>query len=198
MNRLFMIVALLLFLLSACSNNDSKSNIISAAELTEREKALLSTISDKSFVFDFNIDSEYKVVSAWIEKYEFGEMVHNKISPMTTPVEGDGSIIFVTSKVNANQQQPTFNIGVSGNGSTGSISGLDTTSYDLDSMSSVWGSFQEENKSIEGEVVLASICYVSDGPMRSLTTDFYNDVDGHMNKLENYDVVYLLKAEFKK
>lgn len=194
-----MIVALLLFLLSACSNNDSKSTIISAGKLTERENAILSTVSDKSFVFDFKIDSEYKVVSAWIEKYEFGEMVQDKISPMTTPVEGDGSIIFATSKIGDNQKkQLTFNIGISSNGSTGSISGFDTTSFDLDSMSSVWGSFQEENKLIEGEVVLASICYVSDGHMRSLTTDFYNDVDGHLHELENYDVVYLLKAEFKK
>lgn len=197
MYRLLMILALLIFLLSACSNNDSKSNIISAGKLTERENAILSTISDKSFVFDFNIDSEYKVLSAWIEKYEFGEMVHDKISPMTTPVEGEGSIIFATSKIDDNQKkQHTFNIGISSNGSTGSISGFDTISNDLDSMSSVWGSFQEENKSIEGEIVLASICYLSDGHMRSLTTDFYNNVDDHMNELENYDVVYLLKAEF--
>lgn len=198
MNRLLMILALLIFLLSACSNNDSKSNIISAVELTERENAILSTISDKSFVFDFNIDSEYKKVSVWIEKYEFGEMVHDKISPITTQVEGNGSIIFATSKVDDNQKQHTFNIGISSIGSTGSISGLDTSSFDLDGMSSVWGSFQEVNNSVEGEVVLASICYSTDGHMRSLTTDFYQDVDSHMNELENYDVVYLLKAEFIK
>ena len=178
-------------------NNNAKSNTISAAELTERENAILSTTSDKSFVFDFNIDSEYKVVSVWVEKYEFGELVDDKISSITTQVEGNGSIIFATSKVDDSQKQHTFNIGISGNGSMGSISSFDTNSYDLDAMSSVWGNFQEENNSIEGEVVLASICYSSDGRMSSLTTDFYKDVDGHMNELEDYDVVYLLKAEFK-
>lgn len=34
--------------------------------------------------------------------------------------------------------------------------------------------------------------------MSSLTNDFYDDVAGHMNELEEYDVAYLLKAEFVK
>jgi len=33
--------------------------------------------------------------------------------------------------------------------------------------------------------------------MSSLPNDFYKDVDGHMSELEEYDVVYLLKTEFK-
>ena len=198
MKRLFIIVALLVFVLSACVNNNAKSNTISAVELTERENAILSTTSDNSFVFDFNIDSEYKEVSVWIEKYELGKLVDDEISSLTTQVEENGSIIFATSKADGSRKQHTFNIGISGNDSMSSISNIETNLDDLDAMSSVWDNLQEENNSIEGEVVLASICYSSDGSMSSLTTDFYKDVDGHMNELEDYDVVYLLKAEFNK
>ena len=198
MKRLFIIVALLVFVLSACVNNNTKSNTISAVELTERENAILSTTSDISFVFDFNIDSAYKEVSVWIEKYELGKLVDDKISSLTTQVEENGSIIFATSKADGSRKQHTFNIGISGNDSMSSISHIETNLDDLDAMSIVWGNLQEENNSIEGEVLLASICYSSDGSMSSLTTDFYKDADGHMNELEDYDVVYLLRAEFNK
>ncbi|QUW23613.1 hypothetical protein JSQ81_08975 [Sporosarcina sp. Marseille-Q4063] len=113
-------------------------------------------------------------------------------------MEENGSIIFATSKADDSRMQHTFNIGISSNDSMASISHIETNLDDLDAMSSVWDNIQEENNSIEGEVLLASICYSSDGRMSSLTTDFYKDVDGHMNELEDYDVVYLLKAEFNK
>ena len=124
-------------------------------------------------------------------------MVNDRISSITSQVEENGSIIFATSKAVGSPKQYTFNIGISSNNSIGSKVPR-TNSDDLDAMSSVWGNIQGENNSIEGELVLASICYSSDGHMSSLTTDFYQDVDGHMNELENYDVVYLLKAEFNK
>ena len=198
MKRLFMIVALLASVLSACVSNNANSNIISVAELTERENAILSTTSDKSFVFDFNIDSEYKEVSVWVEKYVSGKLVDDKISEITTQVEENGSIIFATTNTDASRKQYTINIAISGKGSTDSISQFETNSEDLDAMSSSWNTFQEENYSIEGEGVLASIIYSSDDHMSSLSTDFYKDADNLMNELEDYDVVYLLKAEFNK
>ncbi len=194
----FFIVALSVFVLSACANNESHSNTISSVELTERESAILTITSDMSFVFDFNIDDEYKELSVWVEKYEFGKLVEDKISSILTPVEESGSIIIGTSKWNGSRNQKTFNIGISANGDTSSISSFDEDIAGLDKMSSVWGDFQEKNKPIEGEVLLASICYSSgESGMSSLRNDFYKDAEGHMSELEEYDVVYLLKAEFK-
>jgi hypothetical protein len=196
MKRLFTLVALLIFVLSACVNNNAKSNTVSAVELTERENAIISTTSDKSFVFDFNIDSDYKELSVWVEKYESGKLVNDAISSLITDVEGNGSIIFATSKPDENGKQQTFNIGISGNGSIVSVSNLETNSADLNAMSSVWDNLQGKNNSIEGELVLANIGYSSDGSMSSLTTDFFKDVEGHMDELEKYEIAYLLKAEF--
>ncbi|MFF2448389.1 hypothetical protein ACFVSW_14935 [Neobacillus sp. NPDC058068] len=199
MKKLFVLIisALLVFTLSACNKNNSKSNTVSVAELATKENAMLTTTSDKSFVFDFNVDSEYKDVSVWIEKYESGKLVDDKISHITSQIEENGSIIFALPKTNESTKQLTFNIGISSNSSTDSISGFDSNSNGLDKMSSVWGNIQEGNTSIEGETVLASICYSNDkSGMSSLSSDFYKDVDGHMNALKKYDVVYLLKAEF--
>lgn len=198
MKKLFSIVALSVCMLSACVTNDSQSNTISTVELSERENAILTITSDKSFVFDFDIDDEYKGLSVWVEKYEFGKLVDDKISSIITPVEKSGSIIFATSKADRSRNSQTFNIGINGNEGTGSISSFDEEAADLDKMSSVWSDFQEEKKPIEGEIVLAAICYSSnESGMSSLPTDFYKDVEGHMSELEKYDVVYLVKAEFQ-
>lgn len=135
----------------------------------------------------------------WVEKYEFGKLVDEGISSILSPVEESGSVIFATAKADSSRNQQTFTIGISGNGGTSSISSFDEDAADVDKMSSVWGDFQEKNKLIEGEVVLASICYSSgESGMSSLRNDFYKDAEGHMSELEEYDVVYLLKAEFKK
>jgi hypothetical protein len=70
------------------------------------------TTSDQSFVFDFNIDSEYKEVAVWIGKYESGELVDDELSHISTQVEGNGSIIFASSKTNDIEQQQSYNIGI--------------------------------------------------------------------------------------
>ncbi|RHW38198.1 hypothetical protein D1B33_04735 [Lysinibacillus yapensis] len=194
-----LISALLLFILSACDDSNSNSNTISVSELTDRENAILSSISDQSFVFDFNVDEEYTEVTVWIEKYEFGNLVEDKVSKLMTQVEGDGdgSIIFTTPKTNDSQKQLTFNSAISSKGGVSSIRAFDPNSNGLDDMSSVWGTFPEEKAIIEGEIVLGSISYSNEGRMNSLTNDFYQDVDSHINELEKYDVVYLFKADFK-
>lgn len=91
--------------------NDSQSNTISTVEL-----------SDKSFVFDFDIDDEYKRLSVWVEKYELGKLVDDKISYIITPVENSGSIIFATLKADRSRNYQTLNIGITGNDGAGSIS----------------------------------------------------------------------------
>lgn len=61
------------------------------------------------------------------------------------------------------------------------------------------GSFPGENISLDGQVILASICYSNDRTgISSFSNGFYSNADGQMNELKNYDVVYLLKVEFLK
>ncbi|MRH41634.1 hypothetical protein GH741_02975 [Aquibacillus halophilus] len=191
-----LIVTILVFSLAAC--NAFNSNTISIVELTERENAILSTTSEKSFVFEFNVDSEFDEISVWIEKYEFGRLVDEKLNRISTQVEKNGSIIF-TNSINNNENQNTFNIGIGSNGGAVSSHGFDKNAIGLDKMSSVWGNFQGKKTFDEEQLVLANISYSSnENSTSSVSTSFFEDVEGRMIDLKEYDVSYLLKVEFIK
>jgi hypothetical protein len=191
------IISVLALALSACGNSNLKANTIAEAKLTEREKGILSTTSNQSFVFDYNIESEYKKVTIWIEKYEFGKLVDEPIGGMTTEVKDKGSIIFTAFKSNDTQNQTLFNVGLHSNGDTGSYNTSDIISSNgTDGMFISWGNISEVIEITNGEVVLASICYSRGSTMASRTSEFYRDVEGRIHEIKDYDVVYLLKSKF--
>ncbi|WP_342603251.1 hypothetical protein [Peribacillus sp. FSL E2-0159] len=194
---LSIIISLLSLSLVACKDNDPKSeNNLSVPELTAREKAILENTAEHSFLIDFNVDDTYKEMSVWVEKYEFGKLVEDEKGRMTTGVEKNGTILFTTSKTDEEQDQSMFNISIQNDG------GMTTATYpetidEKDSM--VSGSAGQLNINSTKKLALASICYSSGNEgIRSLSTDFYSDMDGHMEELKEYDVVYLLRSEFTK
>ncbi|GAB6259067.1 hypothetical protein ACXM0N_29025 [Peribacillus simplex] len=194
---LSIIISLLSLSLVACKDNDPKSeNNLSVPELTAREKAILENTAEHSFLIDFNVDDTYKEMSVWVEKYEFGKLVEDEKGRMTTGVEKNGTILFTTSKTDEEQDQSMFNISIQNDG------GMTTATYpetidEKDSM--VSGSAGQLNINSTKKLALASICYSSGNEgIRSLSTDFYGDMDGHMEELKEYDVVYLLRSEFTK
>src|SRR5690625_793206 len=118
MKKSFVII-LLISILAACSstNASSKSNSISATDGSKREDTILATTTSNSFVFDFN-NTEYKEVTAWIEKYEAGELVDDQLGYVTTSVGERGSIVVATSKIPANKEQQPFLMGIGDEGGT--------------------------------------------------------------------------------
>ncbi|NGP43784.1 hypothetical protein G4V62_02025 [Bacillaceae bacterium SIJ1] len=190
-------IVLVVFALGACS--DPKADAISYAELTEREDAILSTISDQSFVFDFNVDSPYEEVSVWIEKYELGELVNEQVSQVTTDIKESGSIIVASSK-NDHEKHKAFHLSVRSNNSFASVEGFDEDAAELENMSSSsWGPHMGEITVDEGEIVLGHIVYSNDANNMSISVaNFYEDVKERKKTLEDIDVAYLLKAEFMK
>ncbi|OIJ12614.1 hypothetical protein BKP35_10525 [Anaerobacillus arseniciselenatis] len=194
------IVAMLAFTLSACGSTNVKSNTIVDAELTDRENEILSTTSNQSFVFDFNIESEYKEVTVWVEKYEFGKLVDEKIGYLTTEVMNNGSIIFTIIESNAIENQTLFNIGINSNGGTGSVRTSDIVSTKgTEGRSIVWGNISEQMDVTNEQMVLASIGFSWDeGSMVSFSSEFYRDIERRISELENHEVVYLLRSKFTK
>ncbi|WP_077622948.1 hypothetical protein [Sediminibacillus massiliensis] len=186
---------LLFFALTACDEPTNKldENTIINAELTEREKVILSTTSEQSFVFDFNMDEHYHQASVWVEKYQSGKLTDDKVSYISTEVKDKGSIIFASSKSSENSAESMFHISISSDGSTGTVS---NTEMMLEKDTAVtWGTNPDID--ISEEVVLASICLKGDtGAMSSLSEDFYKDVEGNIGELKEYDVVYLVKGKF--
>lgn len=198
---LFVVMVLMLaFTLNACGNNNLKSNTIVNAELTDREKAILSTTSSQSFVFDFKNENEYKEASVWIEKYELGKLVDERVGYLTIGIENNGSIILTVMEPDANENQTFFNIGINSNGNTGSSTIPDIISTKgTDDRSSVWGNFSGEMEITNDAMILASIVFAWDkNSMVSFPTNFYNDAEPRISELENHEVVYLLRSEFTK
>jgi hypothetical protein len=194
---LSIILSLLSFSLVACKAVEPKSeNILSVPELTAREKAILGNSSEHSFLIDFSVDDTYKKMSVWVEKYEFGKLVEPEMGRMTTGIEKNGTIIFTTSKTDVDQKRSMFNVSIQNDDGTDTVTYPETTD-EMDS--SVWGSAGKLKINNTNKLALASICYSRGNEgIRSLSTDFYGDMKGHMDELKEYDVVYLLRSEFTK
>lgn len=191
------LIILLVFSLSACSESD----MISPADLNERENAIISTISDESFVFDYKTESEFKEVVVWIEKYESGKLVDDKINYMTTQIgEDGGTIILAKSKTGEKEIEQNYYIGVGDNGGLASSVAFDKKLDDKEYLSIVSGQLANEKTLNDGEEnVLATIAYSNnDFGITSISNDFYEEPQAHMDELNEYNVTYLFKAEFKK
>lgn len=194
------LVTMLVFTLSACSNNNTESNIIVRAELTDREYATLSTTSNQEFVFEFHTESEYTEAAVWIEKYEFGKLVGERIGYLTTEIKNNGSVNFTMDDLHASENQVFFNLGINSNGVRGSstISEIISTKG-RDSRSGLGGSIIDEMKITNDAMVLANIVFTWDkSSMTSFPDEFYKDIEHGNNELENHEVVYLLKSAFSK
>ncbi|GAB3798425.1 hypothetical protein [Virgibacillus kimchii] len=186
----------ILFLLYACQGNTTESSEVFEADLTGREEAILSTTAEQSFVFDFHTGEEFDELTVLVERYESGELIDNKLIYFSTEIQEKGTIIFAVSGMKGSGDQLMLQSGISSNNAV-SVSRNETALPD-ENLSSVWGSNPNENDPAEGEMVLASILYSSDeGGMSSLPDYFYEDVDEHLDELEDSDIAFLLKAEFK-
>jgi hypothetical protein len=194
MKRLVITIALIMVIISGCDKPEPE-NSIAEAKLTDREKAILDTIADRSFAFDFK-NKDYKEVTIWLEKYTFGEIADEKIAWMKSGIVESGTILFTTSKQADGEYSHSYYIGILDDG--GSVSGSGSVDFPdgLPNMMSTWGNLSDQ-VAINGEIVLAAICYSDDEHgMSGLTTAFWENPARHMNDLKEYDVTYLLKAEF--
>lgn len=191
------LIILLVILLSACSK--SSANTITSVDLEAREDAIVSITSSEAFVFDFNVVPEYTEVSLWVEKYELGALVDEKVGYMSTETQNSGSLIIATSKSNDQSHAQEFNVGVMNEGSVGSASFSDDNQPNVEGLLKITGGFSGEKEVTDEEIVLAAITYSSnEGGSSSLTTRYYQNPKDHMDELDKYDRVYLFKAKFKK
>jgi hypothetical protein len=195
-----LIMTLFLFVLSACDGNNSnlKLNTVSNSKLTEKEQVILSTTTDQSFVFDFRADDSYKEVSVWVEKYEKGKLVEEN-NRMTSEIKNNGMIFFTTSKTSEETNESLFTISIHSDGSTSTGWTPETLIGNENETGVVSGSNPSESIPFTDKMVLASMSYsINENGMRTFSNGFYEDVESGIDELKNYDVVYLLRCEFKK
>ena len=182
----------LFILFSGCDEQTQKSDPgIAEAKLSEREKDLLTTVTDQYFVCDYKVGSSYKKVSVWVEKYQSGKKVGEKLVHMTAEVKESGTLTYATSK-STEDQNTAFITGIDGNSSVSSV-----IENSKESSNSIFESIPKAVIPSDGELILASLCYQKDGnELRSLSSDFYSDADTNIDELQNYDTVYLFKSKF--
>ncbi|MGE7604592.1 hypothetical protein ACQKL5_19310 [Peribacillus sp. NPDC097675] len=193
------LMTMLVIVLGACSGNET--NTISVADLTDRENDILSMITNDAFVFDFDVDDTYQEVNFWVEKYESGKLVGEKINDTTAPVYGKGSLIFTRVQNPDDENQFMFTTGIKTEDDEESdllsSRSLMTEKKGLGN-ASITTRKVEEPLPLKGEMVLASICYTLDeNGATSLSSDFYEDPKRNMDELKEFDVAFLLKGEFK-
>lgn len=201
MKRIISLLTLLLFvcILSACNKEEQVQepglkqavNTIAESVLTEREKSLLSTTSEVSFVFDFNVDESFKQVSVWVDRYEFGQLEVENINHITTDIDKKGMITFSTTQIPGDEDKSIFKTFTNGGGST-SLQKMERAKQ------GTWGSNPNTNIPISGEKVLAVISFSNGDGMSSLPEEFYEDVENNLDKIKDYDAVYILRSEFIK
>ncbi|AIF45227.1 hypothetical protein [Virgibacillus sp. SK37] len=186
--------------LAGCSDEQTSTSIkVKESELSEREEAILLSTTEQSFIFDFKVDSSYKEVELWMDKYEFGKKA-GKVNHLISDVNEKGYLMFTISKEAGEQDMSVFNVGVFSDGGTGALTNAERIGEKgLKNMSSVWATNPLLAEDGAEEKILSSICYKSgDGSMQSLSDDFYHDVEGNLDRIKEYDTVYLLKAKFIK
>src|SRR5699024_333373 len=97
MKRLWMfLLVLVVLVLTACSS-ETGENKVQPAKLTDKEEVLLTTLTNTSFMFDYDVTSDVSEVRVWAEKYEAGKLVdEHVVDLMTEATEKTGSIVIAT------------------------------------------------------------------------------------------------------
>ena len=194
-----LIIVLIALSLGACGNKNSvKVNSISKTQLTDDEKTLLASTSDKSFVFDFNVDSTYKEASVWVEKYEFGKKAEDVTGLIQSSISEKGKIIFSTIRTTKDASE-LFSICIASGNSLSKANSLNVImKNNRANVAGTWGSNETKNIPISDNMTLASMSYSRGGSLRSLSKEFYEDTSNHLDEIKDYDEVYLLKCKFIK
>lgn len=199
MKKKWAMVLLLTSLMSACTNvaGGTKENTIREAELSDREQAILTTTSERSLVYDFNMDISKKVAHVRIEKYEFGNLVEEDFVHTSTEIEETGSIVVTNTNSMADQNQILLNVGIASNDSTGALKTYDEINNEMAGASIHENAAADGIDYSEGEVIIGSFAYSWDeSGMSSIPQSFYEDPEANVQEIEEYELLYLIKASF--
>ncbi|MCC5893963.1 MAG: hypothetical protein JJU16_00745 [Alkalibacterium sp.] len=185
-------------------------NTIVPSQLTNREEAILFTTSSQSLVFDFNVEPEFTEANVWIEKYEYGEPSEYTIGHTSMDIVNNGYIVFSSTENYSVSNEILIRLGLSSGYSSahhstsdtlpGSESADEESDNDGISMGTIWEAASSDEMDLSnGEVVLGSLIHTNmEEGVSGLTQAFYADVEGHIEEIEDYGLVYLIKAEFLK
>ncbi|WP_066051157.1 hypothetical protein [Robertmurraya korlensis] len=199
--RIFFLMISVFLLLVACDNPHAiTESTLGRSELTERERALLTTAASQSFVYDFSVEEEYKNINIWVDRYEFGKLKTDHPNGVTMGLdEHKGMIIFSTNRVIGHEDQIAFRIGVYSDQSTavGEYTETMPTDYEKNLVSG-WGDNISGKEAFIPNMVLGSMNYSSAGNGTLFHNELQLDEDLFQEVLKEYDVSFIFRVNFTK
>lgn len=189
-------IVLLVGILSACgvNHNNTKKNQITVADRTEKENIILSTVANESFLFDF-VNTDYEEVTLWVEKYESGKLVDERVAGIGTDIGEAGTIVVAVGDLIEGEHEQVFYLGIGD--ANGGASGRFLFPKPGGEIVTTYGGLTKEKTLTEEEMVLMTVAFSDDEfGVSSISNDFYEDPIAHHNELEKHHTVYVLKAAF--
>ncbi|WP_182200649.1 hypothetical protein [Paraliobacillus salinarum] len=164
---------------------------------TEREEAIIYTLADQAFIFEFQVDESYKDLKVWVETYQLGEKQDNDKHVKDATITKSGTIIFSNTAVggeNMNNQRVGI---ISDNGGGYTSYATELTMFDENGYAMIPAVNDTAIEVTEEPIILAGLLYGED-EVQSLAPEFFNGRSENKDGLKDYELAYILKAQFSK
>lgn len=187
----------LLLLLSACGSREAEeTNTIAAADLSEREKTLLhATAGHILFIYNLSLESE-GVLDVWVEKYEYGELLEERIGLVEAAVSKKGQILVALIEVPQSKQMiiRVSIINEAGYESNGGIIKLpDIGAFGYGTLIS------DEGTSLKEDMAIGQLIYAGESNFfKTSQENLGNDPAAIIKELKDRPEVYLVRSSFEK
>ncbi len=187
-------VAMITFcFLIACTDNEQNS--IEPSQLTNREQLIINALSDNVSVFDYQLTEDYQEIELWVDRYENGELVEERMNVLSSHIENrEGSILFSMSEL---AYTPTGAMAMIDEGSSGSVTFELTGEGEREDYLISQNTFPQETWN--EQAVFAVLAYVDqEGAVSGINQSFFTEPDQHIGVLQGYQEAYVFRGKLIK
>lgn len=187
----------LLFLLGACSNREAEeNNTIVVAELSAREKTLLHAAAGNIlFIYNLSLESQ-GVLNVWVEQYEYGELIEEKIGSVEATVGKTGQILVALIEVPQSKQTIVRVAIINDTGyesNEGTIALPDIGAFGYGALIS------NEGTTLKKDMAIGQLIYSGESNFfKTSWENLGNNPVEIIKELKNPPEVYLIRSSFKK
>lgn len=189
----------LVIILASCNQEKVEKihkNTIKDSKLDAHEENMLKAVAGNIlFTYDVSVDELGGKLEVWLEKYEYGQLLDEKIGGMGSDVFKDGQILATIQKI-PDSSNALLKLAIVDESGYSSLENIFELPYN-----SAYGhsSFLGEATPLTGDMAIGQIIYSGEGPLgiKSSWGELVNDPAAVANELKKYPVVYLVRCSFK-
>lgn len=199
MKKILVLFAALILCVSL-AGCQTPQNTVSAVQLGDREKLLVSATTDGSFVFDFSVDDSYTWLSVWVEQYIFGKKVQNPAAKFSCGAQRVGTIVvYMNQTDNAAAHPQMLNFFVqSGTGKYSQLNAVRDIGDTVKDTTANWAVNDTGAIPVSGSMALGCIRFSKTGAFAELSDEFFKDFSNRLDEIKGDDVTYVIRCAFSK